>query len=295
VPSFQDAQVEVVRAAQFLYQKGFLSATGGNVSLRIAEANALAITPSDYDYLKMLPEDVCVLSMDLTPLEGQRSGLPNEGASDGRGSLVQQPRGLLNEGASPSESDGYAREKNAGSVNSSAIDATEDVLSRRPARPDGRGSLVQQPLKPSIESAMHSAIYQVRPDVQAIIHTHQVYTSTLATINAPIPALFDEQVRFLGRSVEIIPYRPSGTGMLRRQVAKHVRNNAMAYMMANHGALVFGTGMESAIHNVEVLEKCALAYLLAICSEKKVGKVPLLVREVAFAKLRADQKKAAGE
>jgi L-ribulose-5-phosphate 4-epimerase len=220
VPSFQDARVEVVRAAQFLYQKGFLSATGGNVSVRIAEANALAITPSDYDYLKMLPEDICVLGMDLTPLEGQR--------------------------------------------------------------------------KPSIEGAMHSAIYQVRPDVQAIIHTHQVYTSTLAIINAPIPAVFDEQVRFLGRSVEIIPYAPSGTSMLKNQVSKHVRNQANAYMMANHGALVFGTGMESAIHNVEVLEKCALAYLLAICSEKKVSKIPLFVREVAFAKLRADQKKAAG-
>jgi ribulose-5-phosphate 4-epimerase/fuculose-1-phosphate aldolase len=231
VPSFQDARVEVVRAAQFLYQRGFLSATGGNVSLRIAEANALAITPSDYDYRKMLPEDICVLGMDLTPLEGPRDG--------------------------------------------------------------GRGSLAQQPLKPSIESAMHSAIYQVRPDVQAVIHTHQVYTSTLATINAPIPALFDEQVRFLGRSVEIIPYRPSGTGMLKKQVARHVRNNANAYMMANHGALVFGTSMESAIHNVEILEKCALAYLLALCTEKKVGKVPLLVREVAFAKLRADQKRAA--
>jgi L-ribulose-5-phosphate 4-epimerase len=221
MPSFRDAKVEVVRAAQFLYQRGFLSATGGNLSVRISGANAFAITPSDYDYLKMLPEDACVLSMDLTPIEG--------------------------------------------------------------------------PLKPSIESAMHSAIYQVRPDVQAIIHTHQVYTSTLATIRAPIPALFDEQVRFLGRSVEIIPYAPSGTGMLKNRVRKHVRNQANAYMMANHGALVFGTSMESAIHNVEVLEKCALTYLLALCSDKKVNKIPLLVREVAFAKLRADQKKAVGE
>jgi ribulose-5-phosphate 4-epimerase/fuculose-1-phosphate aldolase len=219
--SFQEARAEVVRAAQFLYKKGLLTATGGNVSLRVAESGALAITPSDFDYLKMQPRDICVLEYDLTPLEGEH--------------------------------------------------------------------------KPSIESAMHSAIYQARPDVGAIIHTHQVYTSTLALIDAPIPELFDEQVRFLGRSVEIIPYAPSGTGLLKNRVAKHVRGHANAFMMANHGALVFGTGMESAIHNAEVLEKCALAYLLALCSEKKVHKIPLLVREVAFAKLRADQKKAAGE
>jgi ribulose-5-phosphate 4-epimerase/fuculose-1-phosphate aldolase len=63
-------------------------------------------------------------------------------------------------------------------------------------------------------------------------------------------------------------------------------------MMANHGALVFGTDMERAVHNVEVLEKCALAYLLALCTEKKVSKIPLIIREVAFAKLRRDQKRA---
>lgn len=217
MPSFQEAKESVVNAAQALTHKGYLSATGGNLSVRIAGQNAFAITPSDYDYLKMVPEDICVLDMDLNCLEGER--------------------------------------------------------------------------KPSVESAMHAAIYQVRGDVNAVIHTHQVYTSTLAIINAPIPALFDEQVRFLGRSVEIIPYGPSGTGLLKNQVAKHVGNHANAYMMANHGALVFGPELERAMHNVEVLEKCALAYLLALCSEKKVSKIPLVVREVAFAKLRGDQKK----
>jgi ribulose-5-phosphate 4-epimerase/fuculose-1-phosphate aldolase len=62
-------------------------------------------------------------------------------------------------------------------------------------------------------------------------------------------------------------------------------------MMQNHGALVFGHDMERASHNVEILEKCSLAYLLAICSERKVSKIPLAVREIAFAKLRKDQKK----
>ena len=147
-------------------------------------------------------------------------------------------------------------------------------------------------MKPSIESGMHAEVYLTRPDVHAIIHTHQPYASALALIKMPIPALFDEQTRFLGRSVDIIPYAPSGTGMLKNAVAKHVRNHNNAFMMQNHGALVFGHDMERAIHNVEILEKCALAYLLAICSERRISKIPLAVREIAFAKLRGDQKKA---
>lgn len=211
------AKKMVVDVAQELTRNGYLSATGGNLSMRIGGENALAITPSNYDYMKMTQDDICVLDFDLQALEGER--------------------------------------------------------------------------KPSVESAMHAAIYQVRGDVNAIIHTHQVYPSTLAIINAPIPALFDEQVRFLGRSVEIIPYAPSGTGMLKNTIARYVKNHNNAYMMANHGALLFGTDMERAVHNVSVLEKCALAYLLALLSDRKVSKIPLAVRELAFMKLRKDQKK----
>ena len=54
---------------------------------------------------------------------------------------------------------------------------------------------------------------------------------------------------------------------------------------------LFGDDMERAVHNVAVLEKCALAYLLALCTEKKVSRIPLVVREVAFSKLRKDQQK----
>lgn len=146
--------------------------------------------------------------------------------------------------------------------------------------------------KPSVESALHAGIYETRADVQAIVHTHQVYASALALIDKPIPALFDEQVRFLGRSVEIIPYAPSGTGFLKNAIVKHIQNHNNAYIMKNHGALCFGHDVERAAHNVEILEKCAIAYLLALCTEQKVSKIPLPIREIAFSKLRKDQKKA---
>ena len=214
---YDEARKLIVETAQKLFMKGYLMATGGNISVRIPGQDKLAITPTNYDYMKMVPEDVCILTLDSESIEGM--------------------------------------------------------------------------LKPSVETGMHAAIYKARSDVNAIIHTHQVYTSALTLIKAPIPALFDEQVRFLGRSVEIIPYAPSGTGMLVNTIAKNVRNHNNAYMMQNHGALVFGTDMDRAIDNVEVLEKCALAYLLAILSERKAGKIPLAVREIAFSKLRADQKK----
>lgn len=209
---------QVVETAQRLVEKGYLMATGGNLSIRIGRRNAFAVTPSNYDYAQMTSDDVCLLDFDLNVIEGAR--------------------------------------------------------------------------KPSVESALHAGIYETRADVNAVVHTHQVYASTLALINAPIPALFDEQVRFLGRSVEIIPYAPSGTGFLKNAIVKHIKNHHNAYILQNHGALCFGHDVERAAHNVEILEKCALAYLLALCTERKTSRIPLPIREIAFAKLRKDQKRA---
>jgi L-ribulose-5-phosphate 4-epimerase len=215
--AFEAQKKEVVETAQALVKKGFLMATGGNLSLRIPGREAFAVTPSNYDYMKMTPQDICVLDLNLKEVESH--------------------------------------------------------------------------LEPSVEAGMHAAVYQARPDVNAIVHTHQPYVSALTLIKAPIPALFDEQARFLGRSVDIIPYAPSGTGFLKRTVARHVRNHNNAFMLQNHGALVLGHDMQRAVHNMEILEKCALAYLIAICSERKISRIPLAVREIAFAKLRQDQKK----
>jgi L-ribulose-5-phosphate 4-epimerase len=156
---------------------------------------------------------------------------------------------------------------------------------------DANLKLLEGERKPSIESSMHAAVYQNRADVQAIIHTHQPYASALAVINQPIPALFDEQVRYLGRSVEIIPYAPSGTGFLKNNVRARIKNGSNAYILQNHGVLVLGSSTERAIFNMALLEKCALVYLLALLTEKKVTLIPLAIREIAFAKLRADEKK----
>jgi len=213
-----EAKKTVVEICQKLINKGILMGTGGNISVRIPGENAFAITPSNYDYTIMTPEDVCVLGWDLSVIEGTR--------------------------------------------------------------------------KPSVESSMHAAIYENRLDTNCVIHTHQVYASALALTHTPIPGLYDEQVKFLGRAVEIVDYAPSGTIFLKKNVIKKLGNHANAYILQNHGALLLGPDPDRAIFNVQLLEKCAITYILALCTEKKITKVPAPFREIAFMMLRKDEKKA---
>ena len=153
---------------------------------------------------------------------------------------------------------------------------------------------IEGQLTPSVESSLHGTIYQERPDVFAVIHTHQVYSSTLAIMNRSIPSLFDEQARYLGREVKVVPYAPSGTSMLRNKVARAVKDHSNAYLLRNHGALVLGESVSRAVNNVKLLEKCAVAYLLALSTGEKIYKTPLWVREIAVSKLRKAQKEFEG-
>jgi L-ribulose-5-phosphate 4-epimerase len=153
-------------------------------------------------------------------------------------------------------------------------------------------STIEGTRKPSVESSMHAAIYEHRLDTNCVIHTHQVYASALALTHTPIPALYDEQVKFLGKSVEIVDYAPSGTPFLKNNVFKALKNHANAYILQNHGALLLGPDPDRTIFNVQLLEKCAVTYILALCTEKKITQVPAAFREIAFAMLRKDEKKA---
>jgi len=135
-------------------------------------------------------------------------------------------------------------------------------------------------LKPSVESAMHSIIYRNRPDVNAIVHTHQTYGSVFSLINTPIPALFDEVAFSLGQMVEIVPYALSGSPDLVNNVAGKLSNNANAYILQNHGILALGTDLDKAILHSELLEKVSHIYYLAMSTGKPITTLPESIIEV---------------
>ena len=149
-------------------------------------------------------------------------------------------------------------------------------------------------LAPSVEAGMHATIYRERPDVHAIVHTHQPFASALSYLRKPIPALSDEQSRFLGGEVPIVDYAPAGTSFLASNMRKKLGSGGNAFILANHGVVVLGTDPERAVFAMGLLEKVSIAYLMALVTEPdKVYTVPAPIREIAISKLRSEQKRIA--
>lgn len=128
---------------------------------------------------------------------------------------------------------------------------------------------------------MHAAVYRERPDVNAVVHTHQLYGSVFAALNQPIPVLFDEVAFALGEKVEVAPYALSGSTELAANVAGLLANHANAYIIQNHGILALGKNMDKALLAAELLEKIAQIYCLALSTGKPVTLLPDATREMA--------------
>jgi glutamate-1-semialdehyde 2,1-aminomutase len=144
---------------------------------------------------------------------------------------------------------------------------------------------------PSVEMAMHTAVYRNRPDVNGVVHTHQPYASTFTLINEPIPALFDEQVANLGNRVDLVPYGMSGTAELMENIAARLDNQCNAYILQNHGVLLLGTTLEKAALNVLLLEKVARVYYYAMTSGRPISTLRPESEETIFAMLKSEQRK----
>jgi ribulose-5-phosphate 4-epimerase/fuculose-1-phosphate aldolase len=129
-------------------------------------------------------------------------------------------------------------------------------------------------LKPSLESSMHLCVYRKRPEVGAVLHTHQHYASVLSVLNLPIPPLFDEVTLYLGDDIDVVPYGLSGSPELMANVDAAVDNGSNAYVLQNHGALCLGETLEKAVRNAELLEKTAMVYYHALCTGREITLLP---------------------
>lgn len=135
-------------------------------------------------------------------------------------------------------------------------------------------TLCEGGLKPSVESGMHITVYKNRPDVNAVVHTHQIFASVFAILAEPVPALFDEVAFAIGDRIDVIPYGLSGSPELVANVTSKLGNGCHCYIIQNHGALSLGKTMADALLHAELMEKTCRIYCHALSTGRAVNLLP---------------------
>ncbi|MBN2548671.1 MAG: L-fuculose-phosphate aldolase [Anaerolineales bacterium] len=128
---------------------------------------------------------------------------------------------------------------------------------------DPEGKIVDGKLKPSSEVSLHLGLLKARQDIHAVVHTHQVYATTLACLNWEIPAVH-YLVGFSGNKVPLAPYATYGTPELAENIVRSI-GQYNACLMANHGIVTVGADLNAAFNVAEELELVARLYYQTKC------------------------------
>jgi L-fuculose-phosphate aldolase len=112
------------------------------------------------------------------------------------------------------------------------------------------------------EIAMHLKIYELRPDVQSVLHAHPPVTTGFATAGRPLNlALLPEVVIGLG-CVPLAGYGLPGTPALTEPLLPFIPKYD-AIMLGNHGAVSYGEDAYQAFFRMETVEHFARITLVA--------------------------------
>ncbi len=117
-------------------------------------------------------------------------------------------------------------------------------------------------IKPSSEKELHCEIYRTRSKINAVIHTHQMNASTVATARREVPPILDDMAQIIGPTVRVAPYALPSTKKITKKTVKALKGRNAA-LMANHGAVCVGRNLNEAFVVCQVLEKACKAFIEA--------------------------------
>lgn len=124
---------------------------------------------------------------------------------------------------------------------------------------------------PSSEWRFHQAVLEARPEMNAVVHNHAVYSTTIAILGKKIPAIHYMIAAAGGNDIPCIPYATYGTEDLAELVKEGFRERT-AILMAHHGMIATGTSMAKAMWLAIEVETLAELYTRLL----QIGDIPTL-------------------
>jgi L-fuculose-phosphate aldolase len=113
------------------------------------------------------------------------------------------------------------------------------------------GEQVDGELAPTSELGLHLGIYR-RTDAGAVVHTHAPFATALACVIDELPVVH-YQLLALGGPIRVAPYATFGTPELAELTLAALEDRSAA-LMANHGAIVIGPDLDTAMEHTRLLE-----------------------------------------
>ncbi|HKK82406.1 MAG TPA: class II aldolase/adducin family protein [Prolixibacteraceae bacterium] len=126
--------------------------------------------------------------------------------------------------------------------------------------------------RPSSEFPFHKAIYDIRPDLKAVIHAHPPALVSFSIAHTIPDTNVIPQAKYVCGPIGYAPYALPGSDDLGDSIANVFKEDYKAVIMENHGTVVGGSDMSDVFQRFETLEFSART----IINGKTIGDVKAL-------------------
>lgn len=127
---------------------------------------------------------------------------------------------------------------------------------------DMQGQRVSGSRSPTSEMLMHLTVYQMRPDIRAVVHAHPPVSTGFAVAGRPLnQGVLPEVIVSLG-AVPVAEYGLPGTQALSEGMMPYL-GNFDALLLANHGVVAYADEVFKAFFRMDTVEHSARITLVA--------------------------------
>jgi len=138
---------------------------------------------------------------------------------------------------------------------------------------------------PSSEWRFHQIVYQTRSDLNAVVHNHAQFSTTLSILNKEIPAIHYMVAAGGGKDIPCVPYATYGTPELSDYVATgFTERNAI--LMQHHGMTAAGETLAKAMWLAEEVETLSKLYVNLLQTGQEIPLLPDNEIEVVLGKFK---------
>ena len=115
------------------------------------------------------------------------------------------------------------------------------------------GNIIEGSKRPSSEYLLHTTVYKMRDDVNAVVHAHPVTVSAFAIVGRAVDMSYMPEAFMSLGCFPVAKYARPGTEELAKSIEPFVRT-CNGCILANHGAVSWAKDVYSAYYLMEQLE-----------------------------------------
>lgn len=139
-------------------------------------------------------------------------------------------------------------------------------------------NLVDGKYRPSVALNLWTNFMRLRPELNAVVHTHSPYATAFSVVYESIPVITETMADWFGQPVPVTRYLSVEDPEF-PTLPVEVMSDGYAVLLGNHGPITVGKTLEHALERAVTLEEAARTYSIA----RSIGRPVSVTEEQALA------------